>query len=117
MRNTRHGFTLIELLIMIAIAGIIGAILFGGVTSCMSSGDKANAEARRFASEMGLNVKGVTCADRDTDKDGYVSCTVSVDEEGKTRLEAIECAARYSWNDGCRMQKPVVYRNTNGPRW
>lgn len=116
MANAR-GFTLYELLILIAGLGVIGVILFGSVRSCVSSGGKAKDEARRFVSEMGLRVNGVTCSDRDTDRDGYVSCTVSVDNDGKTHLEAIECAARYTWNDGCRMQKPVVYRNVNGPRW
>jgi len=109
MKNRQEGFTLSELMIVVVILFIVAGVLFGFCSHLQDSKAKATDEARRFVSEMGLTVKGLSCAERDTDGDGYVSCTVSVDDgDGRTRLEAVECAASWSHNEGCRLQKPML---------
>lgn len=99
-----RGFTLTELLIILAILGILGAFIGYSVTKCSSSQNTAEEEARTYARKMGMTVKGVSCMNRDTDGDGYVSCTLNVMEpEGKTSTIPIECAAKWSFNnDGCK---------------
>jgi hypothetical protein len=44
----------------------------------------------------------VECVDRDSNGDGYVSCTVF--RPGKPPI-GIECASGFSINNGCRMPK------------
>lgn len=101
----KRGFTLIELLVVVAFVGIVLSALLMGVGSCQSNKTDAEAEATSFAQSMGIKVKAVNCVDRDSDGDGYVSCTVSEEVNGATKLHAVECASGWSWNSGCRMQK------------
>ena len=58
-------------------------------------------EAREYAAQLGMNVKGVSCAKLDTDGDGYVSCSINTG----TGLVPVECAAAFTINDGCRVPK------------
>lgn len=64
----------------------------------------ARTQANQWSTQLGIQAKGVTCAGRDTDGDGYVSCTVA-DLDGK--IHHIECAS-YTYNSGCRAPKPVA---------
>lgn len=97
----------------IIIVGIILVLGFG-VARCatsVSGEDQTTAEneARDFARKLGLKTTGVSCAKTDSDGDGYVSCTLSVEQaNGESKVEAIECARALTINDGCRMQKPGV---------
>lgn len=73
--------------------------------------DVAENEAREWASELGLDVKSVSCVAKDTDGDGYVSCTLVMGDGVTTK--AVECAgARSSGNlirnSGCREPKLAV---------
>jgi type II secretory pathway pseudopilin PulG len=92
------------LLIVVAILGIILAIAGFGVTRCSSSQSTAEEEARAYALKMGMNIKGLSCMNRDTDGDGYVSCTLNVvEKDGRETPVPIECAAKWSYNnDGCK---------------
>jgi flagellar basal body-associated protein FliL len=74
------------------------------------------AEAESYAQEFvaknfpQANVQNLECQNADSDGDGYVSCTVSLKEGAKTRLQAIECAGTYFWQlkwsqTGCRVPK------------
>ena len=70
--------------------------------------DVAQAEANRWIRMMGLTATA-QCADRDTDHDGYVSCTLVVkDPDGRANVEPLECAGSYTINSGCRAPKAVV---------
>lgn len=78
------------------------------VLALVGCGSKAEAErgARKWATSMGFQVQNVSCVDIDTDHDGYVSCSVSVKrQDGSLDLMAIECAANFTMNEGCRAPK------------
>jgi prepilin-type N-terminal cleavage/methylation domain-containing protein len=105
----QRGFTLIELIIVISIIGIVAAILIGLVFhGCSSSRGTAEDEAKAYAASMGIQIYGVSCMNRDTDGDGYVSCSLSVkDKNGNPTVTPIECASRWQIaNDGCKV--PVL---------
>lgn len=51
--------------------------------------------ARQFAKDLNLPVQGVTCAQADSDGDGYVTCTVALDRTTNDgdKLISLQCAA------------------------
>lgn len=68
----------------------------------------AEDEAKGWANELGLEYKSVSCVAKDTDGDGYVSCTFLM-KDGVT-TKAVECAGARSTsnmirNSGCRDPK------------
>lgn len=96
------GWTLVELLIAAAIAGVVLAAITGlGRGGCHVSSEATKKDALEFAQRIDPNAT-VECVDRDTDNDGYVSCTVF--RPGKNPV-GIECAAGFTINSGCRMPK------------
>jgi len=108
MHNRARGFTLIELMIVVGIVGVLGVLVLYGIRRYLASDSQASAEesARIWASKMGYELQGSpVCVERDTDGDGYVSCTLNV--KGQAQPMALDCAARWSGNSGCRIQKPV----------
>lgn len=71
----------------------------------------AESQAREYAKTLGLGNAKVTCVNNDTNRDGYVSCTLANRlESGSTELQTIECAyqspegCNYN-NEGCRVPK------------
>lgn len=72
------------------------------VASCRGVGEAENS-AKSFADRRFEGNKGVECMTRDTDGDGYVSCTVFMPNDAI----AIECAtenhALGCHSTGCRM--------------
>jgi hypothetical protein len=66
--------------------------------------EAAKANAAEFAAELGLELKGVSCVEHDTDGDGYVSCTFSLTSGD---VQTFECAGRniIQDNHGCRAPK------------
>ena len=103
----RLGFTLIEALISVLLLAVFVGVLIMAATRLISNPD-TDTEARTWATKMGLEVQYVSCNKQDTDGDGYVSCTISskhMGGSGPVQLTTIECATRWSINEGCKMQK------------
>lgn len=109
--NRRHskarGFSLFELLIVIFVLGIICAGGMYALRGCQSNSGTAEEEAQAYAKKLGLEVVGVSCTDKDSDDDGYVSCSVSHKENGKLAIQPVECATKWSVNSGCKAPKMV----------
>lgn len=75
----------------------------------MTGGHKsvAEEEAKMWAADLNLELDAVTCREKDTDGDGYVSCTIKT-KDGQ--LLERECAGARSTdnmirNSGCRDAK------------
>lgn len=110
MKSKIRGFTLIELMVVVAIVGVFLALVFAG--SCTSGPEtkrSATQDAKRFVDELGWQVQGISCADVDSDGDGYVSCTIAK-QDGTS--EFVECRGAYSFGHGCRIPKLRVDRGT-----
>ena len=70
----------------------------------------AEDEAKEWAKELDMDLKSVSCVAKDTDGDGYVSCTLMM---GDGSTKAVECAGARgdgTWirNSGCRDPKLSV---------
>lgn len=112
-RFNRSGFTVLELAITLIIVIVICGAVFGACSNASGVNTTAQVQAQQYATGLGLHVRGVQCANWDSDGDGYVSCTLAVaDTDGNITPMAVECAAGFNmsgWmNDGCRMPKTVV---------
>lgn len=84
--------------IIILLIPLVGCINMLGLNK-----DAAEKNAKKWASDVGLDVSKIVCGSSDTDGDGYVSCTFHVGEDIRT----FECAG---WkllipHDGCREPK------------
>ncbi|MCX6714817.1 MAG: type II secretion system protein [Candidatus Uhrbacteria bacterium] len=110
----KKGFTLIELMIVLAIISILAVVvggMFRGCSAVSGSKQEAMATMRTYATEMGWKMVGGTCADTDSDGDGYISCTINVQEvEGAPPVaKALQCAsgAAISRTGGCKLAQGV----------
>lgn len=105
-----HGFTLVELMIVVAFLGVLFMMFVAAFRGCgIQDASSKAADAKSFAVGLGYDVRGAQCMNRDSDGDGYVSCTVSfADKNGNLSIVPIECASSYTIGSGCRMQKMVV---------
>lgn len=82
------------------------------LANCTEAVEDREREAAAFASKLGFDTQGVSCANSDSDGDGYVSCTVSVRNESKLETLAVECASQWRpFMTGCRLQKLGLQRN------
>lgn len=77
-------------------------LLLLALTSCVTT-DEAVSSARRFATDLGYEVRGVSCSGRDSDGDGYMSCSVRVIGDGPP-LE-LQCGV-----SGCKQVQSVKVR-------
>jgi prepilin-type N-terminal cleavage/methylation domain-containing protein len=101
-KTHRRGFTLAELMFVVTIVSVV----FVGVIAASCAGpeqkNSAKKEAAQWAKELGIEYSGISCADYDSDNDGYVSCTIAT-KNGDTK--PIECRGAYSIGHGCRDPK------------
>mgnify|MGYP001605860166 CR=1 FL=1 len=111
----RRGFTLVELIIVLAILAVFCmlAIAGAGGIGCAAISEDPDVEMTEYINTLyDINpdeeVK-VSCAARDSDRDGYVRCTgtfVPVGDSERQRIEA-ECV-RWGFNYGCVPIKMTV---------
>lgn len=86
-------------------------ITTAGCTSTDTVSSSAERNARAFASDMGVELKGISCSGSDSDLDGYVSCTMN---ETSGQRTAIECGYDQTFqidaltNTACKMARPVT---------
>lgn len=83
----------------------------GLVNSC-GEAPQATEQANEWAAKMDYEKFTATCADGDSDGDGKISCSVRVigdKEKGiADELIPLDCTARFTWSDGCNLQKARV---------
>lgn len=83
----------------------LSLFLMLAVVACARSMAEIEADAVTFARMMdGHEPRGVTCLDRDTDGDGYVTCTVFRTDRDPY---SIQCATRAE-SKGCKPTVPMV---------
>lgn len=104
-------------MIVVAIVCIIAAVVVqscGGLAcNLQGSGEHAEQEARTHAQKLGWKVTGVACTGTDSDGDGYISCTVAL-EDGSER--ALECASGgFDRIQGCKAA-PLIKQVDRGHR-
>lgn len=113
LRKSR-GVTLVEILILVAISCVLGfgvLALLGGTGCNRGEGirQEAKAGAEAWAQSMGLTPVAINCVPQDSDGDGYVACTISTkNKAGDIQIHSVECAAGWTWNEGCRLPKATV---------
>lgn len=100
--NSRESILGIVFVVIVGIAFVIVA----GWSFSGADGEQAFHEAMQWSRDMQIAKPAVSCANMDSDGDGYVSCTVRDTETGK--IYPVECATATSFNRGCRMQKVNV---------
>lgn len=112
----RKAFTLIELVVVVVIVFIVIALIVGGVRGCTGRGAAAEDSMREYIGKLypGREIIGVACTNVDSDGDGYISCTATVDtDNGPNVVERqinAQCATGFlSWNSGCKAAIPQVY--------
>jgi hypothetical protein len=89
-------------MITITIVAVFIGIIFSAACSGTEQKNTAKREATQWAKDLGLDFTGISCADYDSDHDGYVSCTLAM-KNGETKQ--IECRGAYSIGHGCRDPK------------
>lgn len=95
-----------------AAAVIVTVIVLAAGKSYFFDERNAEKELREYVAKMYADkiVLGQDCVGRDTDGDGYVSCSARVrgrDEKALEETLALECAAAFT-NSGCKTRTGVV---------
>jgi prepilin-type N-terminal cleavage/methylation domain-containing protein len=99
----QNGFTLIEAFIVVAIVGILAAIVGGAVLNNPGETEsRATENAKRWASNQGVQTRRLSCA-HDSDMDGYGSCTIVTNDGERINLQ---CASGFyqqaTGSSGCK---------------
>lgn len=114
MKRTR-GFTLIEAIIVLVILVVLGMLIVGGIRGCSGGGPKAEDAMREYIGRLypTREIIGVNCVMMDSDGDGYVSCTATIDMDDGPGVQekqiAADCAREFlNLNSGCRPSRYVI---------
>ena len=112
-RKDRTGFSLLELLVVVSILSVLVLVCGGGIwraTTTMNGAQQQDATAQAITYGRTLYGESATamCVRSDSDGDGYVSCTLVYDSANGKVNQAIECAAGFTLNEGCRTPKMLV---------
>lgn len=87
---------------------LISAIVLSTFVACSYKKNTVPPEkaAKEYMTGLGFKTQGEPqCAGIDSDRDGYVSCSVAVVEaDGKTRVQSLECAGITNPDLGCDNQ-------------
>jgi type II secretory pathway pseudopilin PulG len=108
LRRTGRGMTVVEVLIGLVILGIVFGSLFS--KACLSGQNSEQAERaavqtmrklRPTAKEVSAQCQGV-----DTNSDGYVTCTVSLDGQ----FISLDCPTLIQiGNSGCKISRGQIF--------
>ncbi len=102
----KRSFLMMTLVALSVVASACSCTCVANITGL--SHDKAEKAAKAWATQMGLELKGVSCTSVDSDGDGYVSCSAAVvKSDGDIDIIPIECAAALTLNDGCRAARVI----------
>jgi prepilin-type N-terminal cleavage/methylation domain-containing protein len=103
-KSSNEGLTLIELLIGIVIGSTVVAALVWVITSANRyTGTTPEEYLQEFSHTADITPIG--CASRDTDGDGYISCTAR--DNVTKQLIDVQCASS-PFNSGCKLSKGIV---------
>lgn len=90
MKNFKRGFTLLELLVVVAIIGILSAVVMAALNSARSKGGDAGVKSNlRNAISQGEILYGVRTANKDT----YINACVNGAVDGSTGVGSLVLAA------------------------
>jgi hypothetical protein len=86
---------------LIATAMLVAAL---GTAGCYENVERLEDTAKTYVQRLGYTPVGASCMNRDSDNDGYVSCTVTV--KNMVAPMAVECASRWRLlTQGCKLQR------------
>ena len=86
---------------------LVGLGIVGGI-AMVTGWEERHAEEQLRAEAVKLKIpyEGAACVGGDTDKDGYVSCTLTQRGAGTAMITIpFECSTIFSLNTGCRPPK------------
>ncbi len=113
----RRGFTVIELMISVVLVGMFMVACFGAIRGCGVINNKgaAEAEARTYLNTMYPGqTYAVTCMNRDTDANGYVSCDARVAGVAVPLECAVQCWSGFMCNEGCKLRPMLQFQQPVG---
>jgi hypothetical protein len=106
--SVQKSFVVLSILIVFFV-GV--AIIYNntvGFAFSVGSKEAALENVKAYAKDMDIKVLGATCAETDSDRNGYISCEARVIEFGKTDAteKLLECGsgALFSRTGGCKLR-------------